>query len=218
MKLTQEQRVALIRLYYENRRNSAEAIRAYRRETGVVDICTPFAVRKLVAKFERTGSVHDAPRSGRPKTAEDVAMEVSLAMADDAEHNPHGESSVRTVAKSTGVATMTVWKLLRKVLKFRPYRIQCMHELKPGDPERRLAFAEDYLTRVEFNPEWIDTIFWSDEVRFTLSGQVNIWNCRIWANENPHEFVQEPLHAEKVTTVWCVTPPRSRRRTLHRNN
>ena len=90
MKLTQEQRVALIRLYYENRRNSAEAVRDYRRETGVVEICTPLAVRKLVAKFERTGSVQDAPRSGRPKTAEDVAMEVSLAMADDAEHNPHG--------------------------------------------------------------------------------------------------------------------------------
>ena len=158
MKLTQEQRVALIRLYYENRRNSAEAIRAYRRETGVVEICTPFAVRKLVAKFERTGSVHDAPRSGRPKTAEDVAMEVSLAMANDAEHNPHGESSVRAVAKSTGVAQATVWRLLRKVLKFHPYRIQCMHELKPGDPERRLAFAEDYLTRVELNPEWIGTI------------------------------------------------------------
>ena len=61
-----------------------------------------------MAKFERTGSVIDAPRSGRPKTSEDVAMDVSLAMANDAEHNPHGESSVRTVAKSTGVATMTV--------------------------------------------------------------------------------------------------------------
>ena len=70
------------------------------------------AARWLVAKFERTGSVHDALRSRRPKIAEDVAMEVRLAMADDAEHNPHGEFSVRTLAKSTGVATMTVWKLV----------------------------------------------------------------------------------------------------------
>jgi len=77
-----------------------------------------------------------------------------------------------------------------------------MHELKRGDPERRLAFAEDYLTRVELNPEWIDTIFWTDEAHFTLSSQVNTWNSRIWANENPHMFVQEPLHDEKVT-VWC---------------
>ena len=64
-----------------------------------MEVCTPTAVRRLVAKFERTGSVHDAPRSGRPKTAEDVAMEVSLAMAEDAEHNPHGESTVRAVAE-----------------------------------------------------------------------------------------------------------------------
>ena len=73
-----------------------------------MEVFTPTAVRRLVAKFEITGSVHDALRSGRPKIAEDVAMEVNLAMAEDAEHNPHGESSVRTVAKSTGVATMTV--------------------------------------------------------------------------------------------------------------
>ena len=130
-----------------------------------------------MAKFERTGSVINAPRSGRPKTSEDVAMQVSLSMANDAEHNPHSESSVRAVAETTRVASTRVWKLLRKVLKFCPYRIQCMHELKPGDPERRLAFAEDYLTRVEFNPEWIDTIFWSDEAHFTLTGQVNTWNC-----------------------------------------
>ena len=128
-----------------------------------MEVCTPTAMRRLVAKFERTGSVHDAPRLGRPKTAEDVAMEVNLAMAEAAEHNPHGECSVRAVAEATRVARATVWRLMRKVLKFHPYGIQCMHEVKPGDPERRLAFAEDYLTRVELNPEWIDTIFWTDE-------------------------------------------------------
>ena len=103
-----------------------------------MEVCTPTAVRRLVAKFERTGSVHDAPRLGRSKTAEDVAMEVNLAMAEDAEHNPHGECSVRAVAEATRVARATVWRLMRKVLKFHPYGIQCMHELKPGDPERWL--------------------------------------------------------------------------------
>jgi hypothetical protein len=43
---------------------------------------------------------------------------------------------------------------------------------------------------------------WTDEANFYLCGQVNTHNCRIWDVNNPHAFLEAPLHAEKVT-VWC---------------
>lgn len=34
-------------------------------------------------------------------------------------------------------------------------------------------------------------------------GTVNKQNCRIWANENPREYQEQPLWPEKCT-VWCA--------------
>lgn len=201
-KLTNHQRIILIRCYYSNNSNAANALRAFRRETGIQNVCSERSVRDLIAKFERTGSVTDAPRSGRPKISDDVAIEISLASAEISLQNSHGESSTQAVATATGIPKTTVWRSMRKILKLFPYRIQNLHELLPRDHVLRLAFAQDFITHVELNDDWLDHIFWSDEAHFTLSGQVNTHNCRIWSTENPHAFVQSPLHDKKVT-VWC---------------
>ncbi|GFW87811.1 putative transposable element [Trichonephila clavipes] len=42
----------------------------------------------------------------------------------------------------------------------------------------------------------------SDEAHFWLNGYVNKPNCRIWSEANPQEYVETPLHPEKLT-VWC---------------
>ena len=33
-----------------------------------------------------------------------------------------------------------------------------------------------------------------DEAQFDLGGYVNKQNCRIWATENPHAYIQKPTH------------------------
>ena len=50
----------------------------------------------------------------------------------------------------------------------------------------------------------------SDEAWFHLSGYVSSQNSRVWASENPHEFVEKQLHSLKVG-VWCAM---SRRRII----
>jgi len=197
-KLTEEQRARLVRLYYQHGNNAGEAIRAYRREFGVRDICGERAVRALIVKFEATRAVKDASRSGRPKTNDDVVMEVGLASMDIASKNYYGNSSVRAISTNTGIPRMTVWRCLKEFLKLYPYRIQRLHELLVGDPERRLTFGYDFLAMCALDEIWLGTILWTDEANFTLCGQVNTWNCRIWANEHPHSFIQEPLYAKKV--------------------
>jgi hypothetical protein len=48
----------------------------------------------------------------------------------------------------------------------------------------------------------INIFLMMDEAYFPLLGSVNKLNFRYWADENPHQLHQFPLHSEKVT-VWC---------------
>ncbi|GFU74151.1 DUF4817 domain-containing protein [Trichonephila clavipes] len=55
---------------------------------------------------------------------------------------------------------------------------------------------------MEQDPNWVFNILWTDEAHFSLHGDVNNHNCRIWATSNPREYTQKPLHYPKVT-AWC---------------
>ena len=41
-------------------------------------------------------------------------------------------------------------------------------------------------------------IMFSDEAHFDLGGYVNMKNCRIWATENPHAYIENPMHPKRV--------------------
>ena len=49
----------------------------------------------------------------------------------------------------------------------------------------------------------LEKTFFSDEARFHLSGYVSSQNSRVWSSENPHKFVEKPLHSIKVG-IWCA--------------
>ncbi|GFY05616.1 uncharacterized protein TNCV_4402831 [Trichonephila clavipes] len=55
---------------------------------------------------------------------------------------------------------------------------------------------------MEQDPTWVFNILRTDEAHFSLLGDVNNHNCRIWATSNPREYTQKPLHSPKVT-AWC---------------
>ena len=43
---------------------------------------------------------------------------------------------------------------------------------------------------------------WTDEVHFTLTGNVNSINSVHWVDNNPHDVFVISVHDEKVT-LWC---------------
>ena len=45
-------------------------------------------------------------------------------------------------------------------------------------------------------------IIFSAEAHFNLGGYLNKQNCHIWDTENPHAYIETPIHAKRVT-VWC---------------
>ena len=84
-----------------------------------------------------------------------------------------------------------------------PYKIQILQAQTAANKADRLAFCQSISQRIEDHPNFLDLIFFSDEARFHLSGQVNKPNMQFWAQVQPHEHMLRPLSVEKVT-VWCA--------------
>lgn len=91
--------------------------------------------------------------------------------------------------------------VLKLDLKFHPYKIVCVQELKETDYPQRLDFATQMQVLLHDEPDVL--IFMSDEAHVYLNGTVNQQNCRYWAQEKPRQLHEKPLHSPRVT-VWCA--------------
>ena len=114
----------------------------------------------------------------------------------------HGRISTVAVSRMSDILQSSVHRILTDQLKLHPYRIQLVHQLTDQDKKMRLDFANEMLDRNNREPNFIHDILWTDEAHFSLNGQVNTWNMRIWAAENPHEHLEHSLHSSRVT-VWA---------------
>ncbi|GFW83649.1 putative transposable element [Trichonephila clavipes] len=97
----------------------------------------------------------------------------------------------------------TLWKILRKDLGLRAYKIQLLQDLKPNDHQARRRFVEWAQNEIAVVPDFHKRILFRNEAHFWLNGYVNKQNCRIWSEANPQVYVETPLHPEKLT-VWCA--------------
>ncbi|WP_370716200.1 hypothetical protein [Sphingomonas sp. IW22] len=155
-------------------------------------------IQRLVNKFRLTGSVLDAPRSGRPNIQSESLIQ---KMASSVIVNR--SISVRRLSSETEVCPETCRKVLKKKLKMRPYKKSSLYEIKESDYRKRVTFCEWIILKHTENPKLLDNLYFSDEAWFHLSGYVNAQNSRHWARNNPYEFVQHPLHSTKIG-VWCA--------------
>lgn len=80
--------------------------------------------------------------------------------------------------------------ILRKDLKLWPYKHQRVQQLKPGDHEKRMNFAN--LMLYESEGLDFDNIIFTDEAHFYLHGFINRQNNRTWALDNPHVIMETP--------------------------
>ncbi|GFW91084.1 DUF4817 domain-containing protein [Trichonephila clavipes] len=112
-----------------------------------------------------------------------------------------GTSSARKAARLLDLPTSSVRNILCRILQLYPYKLKSCHELLPADTAQREAFAKWAFSKMEQDPTWVFNILWTDEAHFSLHGDVNNINCRIWVTSNPREYTQKPLHSPKVT-AW----------------
>ncbi|GFV67872.1 putative transposable element [Trichonephila clavipes] len=71
--------------------------------------------------------------------------------------------------------------------------------IHPNDHQARRRFVEWAQNEIAVVPDFHKRILFSDEAHFWLNGYVNKQNGRIWSEVNPQEYVETPLHPEKLT-------------------
>lgn len=154
------------------------------------------AVTDLVEKFQRTGSVMDDSRVGRPPV-EEVIEEGVLAQISV---NP--QQSARAVARSHNLTRWSVQKTLKKH-KFHPYKIKLVQELIEDDFDRRLQFCEIMTDRIISGQLLTFNILFTDEASFSLHGEVNRHNSRYWSQQNPHWCRESHTQNPQKINLWA---------------
>lgn len=172
--------------------------------------CTHFDIRRLsdgpstqliwswVQRFRQEGTMVNRPTPG-PSTSATTPEHVSQVRS-EVIRNPR--KSIRKIAASTGIKKSTVHVILKKKLKFHPYKQQIVQSLNESDYPLRESFARTMLERFR-TPQTLGNILFSDEAHFHIDGYVNKQNMRYWSPTNPKERHQKRLHCQK-TTVWCA--------------
>ncbi|PNF19588.1 hypothetical protein B7P43_G17141 [Cryptotermes secundus] len=139
--------VVAVRAYYRHGDSLVEAIREFRRHFNLApraDALSKHAIRTWVQNFEETGSVGKKKSSGRPRSAR--TPENVEAVKASVLRSPH--RSVRKVAAAVIVSHRSVQRIFYE-LKFHPYKLQLVQELKNNDHLLRRQFG--YLKSVVYN-------------------------------------------------------------------
>ncbi|GFX71189.1 DUF4817 domain-containing protein [Trichonephila clavipes] len=203
--LSASDKALLVKLFYMKGESATIALRKFRVQKNVKGgkgPLTPAGLLKLVKRFEETGKLEDRARAGRLCLKEARAACIAVEMEAIASEAASGTSSARETARRLGLPPSSVRNILRQILQLYPYKLQSCHELLPADTAQREAFAKWAFSKMEQDPTWVFNILWTDGAPFSLHGDVNNHNCRIWATSNPREYTQKPLHSPKVT-AWC---------------
>ena len=93
---------------------------------------TRHAIKKMVNKFERTGSVTNEHRTGRPAVENETVQSIQEAIT----RSP--SASTRRLSRELGITHTSVWKTLRFKLKKHAYHIPIVHRLEDEDYAARL--------------------------------------------------------------------------------
>ena len=193
-KLTLEERKFILKRYWKTE-NAQDVIRDWNHYFNT-DPPTRLAIYKLRDKFDDTGSVADAPRSGRPS----VCTEQNLTTDAEA-YARSSKKSLRRASAEIGIKRTSLHKILTK-LHMRPYIPRLIHGLLEDDPDRRSQFCQQFVRMCEDNPTFVDEIVWTDEATFKLSGHVNRHNCVYWSDTNPQFTITSQLNQPGIT-VWA---------------
>jgi len=82
-----------------------------------------------------------------------------------------------------------VWRILRKRLKCKCYRLQLHQDLSKNEKDMLLNFCIEMQERFAVDG-FADSLIFSDEANFQLSGKVNRHNVRIWGKEIPSVVIE----------------------------
>ncbi|XP_022163933.1 uncharacterized protein LOC111029282 [Myzus persicae] len=157
-----EQRVRIVKFYYQNQCFVRVTFRALRDFYPRHNRSAESTIRRLVAKFESTGSINHQPTPIRRRNAR--STENIAAVCDSVRGNPRQSISRRS--QDLGLSATSTWRILRRNLGLHLYKIQLTQELKVTDHTQHRVFAYWAQGQLEVDPNFAKKIIFSDEALF----------------------------------------------------
>ena len=195
-----EDRILLVKLFYKSDENVTLALRKWSTTFKNRPKPSPTMVKKLIARFEKNGSIADDHEAKKTKQRTARTPEIIEHTRELTIQNPR--ISLHQLASRMGISKTSAWRIMRDDLKNFPYKIQMHQRLTDSAVEKRLSFAAECCQLIDEGLLDVDRIIFSDEAHFWLDGYVNRQNYRIWGSEKPDIIQTKPLHPKKLT-VWC---------------
>ena len=128
------ERALLVKLNYMIQCNASTALREFRSRKklrkGPLSIN---GLKKIIKKFDETGSLTIRSGRGRKPISEDVITDVATVVVEGSQGTIADTSSSRGVARQLDMNYSPIWKILRSVIGFYPGKISRLHKLKPSD-------------------------------------------------------------------------------------
>ncbi|CAF4924080.1 unnamed protein product, partial [Rotaria sp. Silwood2] len=125
-------------------------------------------IYRLATKFDETGSVEDAPRSGRPTS---ITTEENMQLVSES-YTLNPQKSQRHAAHDLDISRSSVRRIMKE-LNLKPYKSRLLQALHEDDPDRRLEFSQWALDSIREDPIILDRILWTDEAIFQTNARVN---------------------------------------------
>ena len=94
--------------------------------------------------------------------------------------------TVRKLAFHSNASSSSPYKFLKSHLKLFPYKVTTGQVLTQSHIDKRLNFCQWFLSKVEDDNSFLDSILWTDECSFTLNRQ----NIRFLDLEGPTDIME----------------------------
>ena len=140
-----------------------------------------------IRSFRQTSSALKRKFPGRPRS---VQTPETITTARHAVTTSPQRSAAKH-ALALGVSDLSVRRILYLDLKFHPYKIMIVQELQERDWHERQAACKRMFANVPPG-----RLLCGDEAHFHLPGSVNKQNFRYWAEANPLQHHERPLHSQ----------------------
>lgn len=118
-------------------------------------------------------------------------------------HQSHRiQISANRAAAASGIKRTSFQNILKKDLKFKPYKIQENQKLLPADPGTRFAFAKQFIKAVNSRTIRVEDVMITDECNIPIDGYRNKQNIRYWDEEKPPYFNEKEHYSPKLS-IWA---------------
>ena len=150
--------------------------------------------------FSEVGSVEKKLLKTNKRTKHVRTADIIESVRIEVLRSPDTSKSHRRLALLCNLRPSTVYQILKE-LHMRPYIPRRRHALNEDDPSRRMEWCEMWMGLMTANSTVSDSMLWSDEASFHLSGSVNRHNCVYWREDMPEHSVDLPVNSPGIT-VW----------------